>query len=327
MVTRSEKFLELAKKKLAIQAVLQTAKKTQDNPYFKSRYADLKEVMFAIKTAMDAAKVQLLIEQYPDVDYEKSKDKVIPIRDPEGNEISQSVLTIPLVSVVTRILDLESEEWEEAVLCAYPDVDTPQAIGSTITYLRRYSIMPIFGVVPEEDDGNAASGKNPAETAQGSQRTQRGTQGGTRPRSEQKGPSAPQQTQNPPKADEKKPEETFQSDKKPLFDDAGNQIDENGNIIGDAPDGGKPDSKTGSSPSRPMSDTERARVGLINGEQFDKLKALLSSKKVPGKQWKLWLMNSYNFDSAAAITTEAYAGIYDTVDKKTSLILNCKGKA
>lgn len=32
-----------------------------------------------------------------------------------------------------------------------------QAIGSMITYLRRYSLMPIFGMAPVDDDGAAVS--------------------------------------------------------------------------------------------------------------------------------------------------------------------------
>ena len=323
MVRRSEKYLELAKKKLAIQMVIETAKKKADNPFFNSKYADLKEVMTAIKTAMEQAKTFLLIEQYPNTDFEKQAVRPCVLKN-KGNVIAQYEAPVPLVTITTRITDIDSGEYEESDISGYPSDDTAQGLGSLETYLRRYGIMPVFNITPEEDDGNAASGKDPAqpETAQGSQRTQRSTQGGSRPRSEQKGPSAPQQAQNSSKADEKKPD----GENKPLFDDAGNPIDENGNIFDDAPDGGKPEEKTGNG-TRPMSNAERARVGLINGEQFDKLKALLSSKKVPGKVWKQWLMDSYNFDSASAITTETYAGIYDTVDKNTSIILNYKGKA
>lgn len=40
-----------------------------------------------------------------------------------------------------------------------PNWDTPQALGSLLTYLRRYQVKGIFGVADsEDDDGNAASG-------------------------------------------------------------------------------------------------------------------------------------------------------------------------
>ena len=38
-----------------------------------------------------------------------------------------------------------------------PAQNTPQAIGSTITYARRYSLMAIAGVAADDDDGTAGS--------------------------------------------------------------------------------------------------------------------------------------------------------------------------
>ena len=35
----------------------------------------------------------------------------------------------------------------------------PQGYGSALTYARRYSLMAACGIAPEDDDGNAASGK------------------------------------------------------------------------------------------------------------------------------------------------------------------------
>jgi len=35
--------------------------------------------------------------------------------------------------------------------------NTPQAIGSCITYARRYALASMVGIAPEDDDGNAAS--------------------------------------------------------------------------------------------------------------------------------------------------------------------------
>lgn len=137
---KSEKTMALAAKKLAIQMVIETATKDTANPFFKSKYADLCEVVNTIKKAMVDSGKHLLIEQFPHTAYgEPGK--------------------APIVTVNTRITDVESGEFESFPLSALPKEDTPQAIGSTITYLRRYSLMPVFGVVPEDDDGNSASGK------------------------------------------------------------------------------------------------------------------------------------------------------------------------
>lgn len=46
-----------------------------------------------------------------------------------------------------------------------PGWDTPQQLGSLLTYLRRYQVKGIFGVADaEDDDGNAASGNKAAIT-------------------------------------------------------------------------------------------------------------------------------------------------------------------
>lgn len=40
------------------------------------------------------------------------------------------------------------------------DTKDPQALGSAITYMRRYSLAAIAGVAVEDDDGETATGKN-----------------------------------------------------------------------------------------------------------------------------------------------------------------------
>lgn len=159
MIERSKTYIELAKKKLKIQKVIESAGKTTENDCFKSKYADLHEVIETIKAAMDKAKVLLLIEQYAHTDYSNIMKKPIDIRDRNGDIIKSVEVIVPHVLVSTIITDVESGEFERYDLGAFPAEDTPQAIGSTITYLRRYAIMPAFGVTPFDDDGNMASGR------------------------------------------------------------------------------------------------------------------------------------------------------------------------
>ena len=40
-----------------------------------------------------------------------------------------------------------------------PKDDGPQALGSVITYLRRYALAAFAGVAPEDDDAEAAMGR------------------------------------------------------------------------------------------------------------------------------------------------------------------------
>jgi hypothetical protein len=63
------------------------------------------------------------------------------------------------VSIETLILH-ESGEWARSRLTMKSSGNTPQALGSTITYARRYAMFCMLGVAPrdsEDDDGNAGS--------------------------------------------------------------------------------------------------------------------------------------------------------------------------
>jgi ERF superfamily protein len=114
------------------QAMMGTAAKDSVNPHFKSSYADLASVRDAVHEPF--AKNGLGCLQVPNVNGER-------------------------VSVQTTIVH-ESGEWLSFELSLQPGSNTPQAVGSAITYGRRYSLMSIAGVAPEDDDGNAASTEN-----------------------------------------------------------------------------------------------------------------------------------------------------------------------
>lgn len=58
--------------------------------------------------------------------------------------------------VVTMIVSAAGEVLEFPITTIAAPT-TPQALGSAATYLRRYSLMAIFGIATEDDDGAAAS--------------------------------------------------------------------------------------------------------------------------------------------------------------------------
>lgn len=59
------------------------------------------------------------------------------------------------VTVVTRLLH-KSGEWMECD-ASMPTGQGAQAVGSAITYCKRYSLMAVLGLATEDDDGAAAS--------------------------------------------------------------------------------------------------------------------------------------------------------------------------
>lgn len=123
-----------AKAFIAAQKATEAVKKAASNPAFKTKYADLSEVVEATLPAMNDNGIGVI--QSPTFDGE-------------------------MVSVETIFLH-ESGASCTGVLRLRPSKTDPQGVGSAITYARRYSLLCMTGAAPEDDDGNAASG--PRET-------------------------------------------------------------------------------------------------------------------------------------------------------------------
>lgn len=112
------------------QGAIKNALKDSDNPYFKSKYADL-------AACWDVARETL------------SANGICVIQAPTFNQEK--------VGVVTR-LGHSSGQWMECVLVLPTAKHDAQGIGSAITYARRYSLSAMVGIATEDDDGNSASG-------------------------------------------------------------------------------------------------------------------------------------------------------------------------
>lgn len=61
---------------------------------------------------------------------------------------------------VTTMLAHSSGEWIAQDLTLTAGSATPQAVGSAITYGRRYGLAAMVGIAPEDDDGEAAEPRN-----------------------------------------------------------------------------------------------------------------------------------------------------------------------
>lgn len=85
------------------------------------------------------------------------------------------------VGVTTRIMH-KSGEWMEDTVSMPAGNNGAQGVGSAITYARRYSLMAVLGLAPEDDDGAGASQPAP------------------RPRAATSKPAPPKQEQTDPNA-------------------------------------------------------------------------------------------------------------------------------
>jgi hypothetical protein len=121
----------LAKALSAAQSEMQGAIKDSSNPFFKSKYADLASVWEACRAAL--TKNGIAVVQSPSAD---------------GAKVS-----------VTTLLCHESGEWVSGTLTSTAKDESPQSLGSCVTYLRRYGISALVGIAPEDDDGEAAQGR------------------------------------------------------------------------------------------------------------------------------------------------------------------------
>ena len=129
----SEEIDQIGAALAAAQAEMEHATKDATNPHFKSKYADLASVMDACRPALAKAKVAVL----------------------QSPEFVRETKT---VRVTTRLVHA-SGQWVETSLEADVVKTDPQAIGSAITYLRRYGLASLASVAADDDDGNGATGR------------------------------------------------------------------------------------------------------------------------------------------------------------------------
>lgn len=122
----------LAKALLTVQTEVEAVSKTADNPYFNSKYADLNTVIDAIKPLLNKA-------------------GVVFIQAPVQPKFEGTL------ALATTLIHVDSGEQYTAIAEVPLSKSDPQAYGSAVTYTRRYSLVAIFGLQQEDDDGNAAS--------------------------------------------------------------------------------------------------------------------------------------------------------------------------
>lgn len=132
---QTEQINELATALSKAQGAIAGATKDTENPHFKSMYADLGAVWDACRAPLSAN--GLSITQ--------------PIRHREGASY-----------IVTRVTHTSGQWMEDDGMPLLLGKQDMQGLGSACTYARRYGLMAMVGIAPEDDDGNAAAKDGPA---------------------------------------------------------------------------------------------------------------------------------------------------------------------
>jgi len=118
----------------AAQMQMGKALKQSSNPHFKSKYADLASVVDACMPALNINGIAVV---QPTIDDETGRYvKTIFIHSESGEELE---CRVPLIVQKNDM----------------------QGYGSAVTYARRYGLMGMAGIAPEDDDGNAAKNAAP----------------------------------------------------------------------------------------------------------------------------------------------------------------------
>jgi len=120
-----ELFASLAK----MQGEVENATKGSVNPHFKSRYADLAEVLNTVRPVMAANGLSVI--QSPSFDGVR-------------------------VCVTTTVCHASGGYVSGEISCV-PAKHDGQGVGAAVTYLRRYALAAFAGVAQEDDDGQSAT--------------------------------------------------------------------------------------------------------------------------------------------------------------------------
>ena len=126
MTQTSEEVDQLYSALIDAQAEFASVPKTADNPFYKSKYADLPTIM---------AVTQPVLAKHG-----------LGVTMPPGRG-----------TIFARLVH-RSGQWQESEMDLVSAKADPQGQGSAITYARRYAYCSVLGLITEaDDDGNAAS--------------------------------------------------------------------------------------------------------------------------------------------------------------------------
>lgn len=136
-IKTSESISKISSALIKAQQEIKVAIYDATNPHFRSKYASLGSVVEACKEALNKNKIVFIQGSH--------SDKELP----------------KMICVTTRLLHESGEYIEDTIAVPYVQ-DTPQALGSSLTYARRYGLSALLGIVSDEDDdGNSGSVEAP----------------------------------------------------------------------------------------------------------------------------------------------------------------------
>jgi len=137
MIEQSPTIGKLATALVEAQKAMPIAKKDSENPHFKSKYADLANVVEASTKCLTDNGLSIL---------------QLPISYEDGR-----------VGVTTMLMHTSGEWIKGTVAIPQATASNPQHTGSIIQYFRRYARMGAIGMAASEEDDDGESGRKASE--------------------------------------------------------------------------------------------------------------------------------------------------------------------
>jgi hypothetical protein len=121
----------ITKALVKVQEKIQNPTTTAKNPFFKSKYAPLDEILAMVRPIL-------------------AENGLVVLQEASGDGSFATISTI--------LMHDSGEYLKTAALTLKPVKTDPQGIGSAITYGRRYALLSILGLAGEpDDDANVAT--------------------------------------------------------------------------------------------------------------------------------------------------------------------------
>jgi hypothetical protein len=132
MKMQSESINEIAAAVNKMQSDLKGASKDSSNPFYKSKYASLESCWEAVREPL-------------------TKNGLSIVQSPVYRE----------KFFLRTLLCHTSGQWISSLYPIISKDETPQSVGSAVTYARRYSLCAMTGLYQEDDDAEAAQPRKP----------------------------------------------------------------------------------------------------------------------------------------------------------------------
>lgn len=126
---QSDSIDKLAPSFCKFQAEVGDVIKNSNNPFYKSKYADLTQVLETVRKPLADNGLSII----------------------QGNEQSDIPETI---NITTRLLHESGQYIDSGALTLHITKKDPQMAGSAVTYGRRYQLASLLGLIQADDDAN-----------------------------------------------------------------------------------------------------------------------------------------------------------------------------